>query len=213
MTIRFEQVIPRYLEKEKIELSELWNETLEITQGQHVHIIAPSGKGKSSLMHFLYGVRKDYDGRIRIDGKDLHEMDPEALSALRSSRVSIIFQDLRLFPEHTAFQNIDVKRALHPFHQDSKIHDMATRLGVAGKLDKLAKTCSYGEQQRIAIIRALQQPFDVLLMDEPFSHLDEHNREIAMQLITEEAEARKATLVLADLKRIDYFQADKVLHL
>jgi putative ABC transport system ATP-binding protein len=90
---------------------------------------------------------------------------------------------------------------------------MAGMLGIEAKLEKPLRTCSYGEQQRIAIIRALQQPFDVLLMDEPFSHLDEQNRQIAMKLISDEAVQRNATLILADLKKIDYFQADQILHL
>ena len=68
-------------------------------------------------------------------------------------------------------------------------------------------------QQRIAIIRSLQQPFDFLLLDEPFSHLDESNRKKAMELMEEEADVRKASIILADLKAIEYFNADKTLHL
>jgi len=90
---------------------------------------------------------------------------------------------------------------------------MATRLGIGNKLDKKCGTCSYGEQQRIAIIRSLQQPFDFLLLDEPFSHLDEQNRSIAMQLIEEEATERKAAIILADLKPIEYFKPEITLFL
>ena len=90
---------------------------------------------------------------------------------------------------------------------------MASRLGISNKLNNQVKTCSYGEQQRIAIIRALQQPFEFLLMDEPFSHLDENNRKIATALIEEEAAKRNAGIILADLKRVEYFKADRILHL
>ena len=90
---------------------------------------------------------------------------------------------------------------------------MAKRLGIESKLNKLCKTCSYGEQQRIAIIRSLQQPFDFLLLDEPFSHLDETNRKLAMELIEEECAARKASIILADLKQVEYFHADKIIQL
>lgn len=90
---------------------------------------------------------------------------------------------------------------------------MAKRLGIENKLQQLCSTCSYGEQQRIAIIRALQQPFQFLLLDEPFSNLDEVNRQKAMELIQEEATARKASILLADLKKIDYFNANSILHL
>ena len=90
---------------------------------------------------------------------------------------------------------------------------MAKRLGIESKLGKLCSTCSYGEQQRIAIIRALQQPFNFLLLDEPFSHLDEANRKKAMELIEEETTLRKASIILADLKAIEYFKADRTFHL
>lgn len=213
MILRLEKVIPRYLEKEKIESSGIWNRNIEIKQGEHLHIIASSGRGKSSLMHFLYGLRKDYDGNILLNNRNIRDISVEDLSDIRSRSVSIIFQDLRLFPEHTAFQNIEVKRALNPYHASSRIPEMADKLGIAGKLEKPLQTCSYGEQQRIAIIRALQQPFDILLMDEPFSHLDEKNRQIAMNLISEEAAERNATLILADLKKIDYFPADQIIDL
>ena len=90
---------------------------------------------------------------------------------------------------------------------------MAGRLGIHNKLNKYSKTCSYGEQQRIAIIRSLQQPFDFLLLDEPFSHLDDNNRKKAMELMEEEATERGATIILADLKASDLFKATKTLNL
>ena len=116
-----------------------------------------------------------------------------------------------MFTEQTVIQNVEIKRLLNPFHPESKIVEMAKRLGIESKLNKLCKTCSYGEQQRIAIIRSLLQPFDFLLLDEPFSHLDEANRIKAMELIEEEAAARNASIILADLKEIEYFKAERKL--
>jgi len=77
----------------------------------------------------------------------------------------------------------------------------------------MSGTCSYGEQQRIAIIRSLMQPFDFLLLDEPFSHLDEANAEKAMKLMLEEARLRNATIVFADLERIDFYPYTRLFHL
>ena len=90
---------------------------------------------------------------------------------------------------------------------------MARSLGIHNKLGKLAKTCSYGEQQRIAIIRALLQPFDFLLLDEPFSNLDDNNRIKVMDLIEAEATERKASILLVDLKPIEFFKPDRTLNL
>ena len=90
---------------------------------------------------------------------------------------------------------------------------MAARLGIEDKLNSTCSTCSYGEQQRIAIIRSLLQPFYFLLVDEPFSHLDNNNSEKAMELMLEESRARNACIVFADLERIDYFPHTRLFHL
>ncbi|MEO6490935.1 MAG: ATP-binding cassette domain-containing protein [Ferruginibacter sp.] len=213
MHIQLENVTPEFLEKEKIEISDTWNNHIIIEQGERIQIIAPSGSGKTSFIHFLYAIRRDYSGNIFINKKNLRSFTAEDISKLRSAKASVIFQDLKLFPDHSVFENINIKRLLDPFHIEARITEMALRLGIKNKLHKLAKTCSYGEQQRVAIIRALQQPFDVLLMDEPFSNLDEANRVKAMDLINEEVEKRNATVILADLKKIELFTADRIINL
>jgi putative ABC transport system ATP-binding protein len=213
MQVLIDNISPTFLEKEKILSSAFWERQLTIDPAEKIQIIAPSGRGKTSLIHFLYGMRNDYTGSILYDDNNVKNIGSEALAALRSTKLSIIFQDLRLFPQHTVIENIEVKRKLNPFHESGRIEEMAYMLGIASKLSKPVYTCSYGEQQRIAIIRALQQPFDLLLMDEPFSNLDEDNRHKAMELIIAEAAKRNASLLLADLEQRDYFPADKIIAL
>lgn len=213
MQISLQQVVPVFFETGKADGSQLWNQTLSFNKGENIHIIAPSGSGKTSFIHFLYGLRKDYTGKILYDNNDIKNFDAEKFSTWRQQYISIIFQDLRLFTEQTVWQNLEIKRLLLPYHKESRVAAMAKRLGIESKLEKLCNTCSYGEQQRIAIIRALQQPFDFLLLDEPFSHLDETNRQKAMQLMEEEAAERNATIILTDLRRIDYFKAERILYL
>ncbi|MEJ7589567.1 MAG: ATP-binding cassette domain-containing protein, partial [Ferruginibacter sp.] len=175
--------------------------------------IAPSGSGKTSLIHYLYGLRNDYGGQISYDANDIKNFDAEKFAKWRQQHISIVFQDLRLFTEQTVLQNIEIKRSLLPFGATNNIEAMAKKLGIENKLHKICKNCSYGEQQRIAIIRSLQQPFDFLLLDEPFSHLDELNRKKAMELMEEESSLRNATIVLADLREIVYFKSERTLHL
>lgn len=213
MQIELLQVVPTFIEEEKISRSQIWNSTVTFNAGEKIQIVAPSGSGKTSLIHFLYGLRKEYDGTIVYDSKSISNFSAEDFAMHRQQFISIVFQDLRLFPEHTVLQNLEVKRQLNPFHPESKIAAMAERLGIGNKLNKLCRTCSYGEQQRIVIIRALQQPFRFLLLDEPFSHLDENNRKKAMELMEEEAQARNAAIILADLKAIEYFKADRTIYL
>lgn len=213
MQILLEKVLPVFIEETKTTHSQVWNKTLSFNKGENIHIIAPSGSGKTSLIHFLYGLRNDYRGRILYDSSDIKNFDAEKFSTWRQSHISIVFQDLRLFTEQTVLQNLEIKRILFPFEATNPIEAMANRLGIYHKLNKLCNTCSYGEQQRIAIIRALQQPFDFLLLDEPFSHLDELNKKKAMELIEEESHKRNATIILADLREIEYFKSERVIHL
>ena len=213
MTITLNSVAPKYISRENWKNSEVWEKNISIHKGEHLHIVAPSGSGKTSLVHFIYGLRKDYSGSIYYDDEDIKKLSVESFSMYRQNKMSIIFQDLRLFEKHTVMENIEIKRILNPFHPEEQISVMAQRLGIENKLHQQVKTCSYGEQQRIAIIRALMQPFDFLLLDEPYSHLDEDNRKKAMDLIYEECEKRNAAMIFADLKPLDFFKDEKIMYL
>jgi len=164
-------------------------------------------------MHFLYGIRNEYNGNIRYDNQDIKKFIIEDFARYRKDNISIVFQDLRLFPEQTVWENIELKRQLNPFHPPERIKEMAEDLGISDLLQSKSRICSYGEQQRIAIIRSLMQPFDLLLLDEPFSHLDNENAQKAMELMLEESQKRNAAILFADLERIDYFPYQKLYHL
>ena len=212
MQISIKQLAPVFLEKEKLQQSQVWNRQIVFAKGEKIQLIAPSGSGKTSFVHFLYGMRKDYSGNILFNDENIASWDAEKIAAFRANRLSIVFQDLRLFTEHSALENIRIKRELNPFGEE-RIHQMAAKLGVETKLNQHAGICSYGERQRIAIIRALQQPFDFIVLDEPFSHLDVDNSIKAMDLIEEEAAKRDAAIILADLEEVRFFKAEKTFHL
>lgn len=213
MQIQLRKLEPRHIEKEKWNVSQIWDKNITVNKGEHLHIVAPSGSGKTSLIQFIYGLRSDYSGQVLYDNTEVKTLSAEQISVFRKNKISIIFQDLRLFEKLTVRENIEIKRILDPFHPPEKIEEMAHRLGIQNKLNQLAKNCSYGEQQRIAIIRALMQPFDFLLLDEPYSHLDEDNREKAMELIYEECAKRNAAMIFADLKALDFFKDEKIIFL
>lgn len=213
MEIRLKKILPTYFDAGVTERSEIWGKDISFNKGEFVKIVAPSGSGKTSLVHFLYGLRNEYFGDIQFNEKVTRNFSILDYTGFRQKSISIVFQDLRLFPEQTAFDNIEIKRQLNPFHPVDRIYEMAGRLGIEKKLHNKSRICSYGEQQRIAIIRALMQPFDFLFLDEPFSHLDTENAQLAMELMLEESERRNAAIIFADLERIDYFPFQTIYHL
>jgi ABC-type lipoprotein export system ATPase subunit len=211
MTIKLDQLIPRPLrDRLSARPSDIWNTTVSLKSGDIVKIKAPSGSGKTTLVHIIYKLRQDYDGAVYLDNKALPGMAENELATVRQVQMAIVFQDLRLFPNLSARENIELKRILQaPFYEAGKIDEMAQRLGVTHVLDQQAGICSYGEQQRIAIIRALIQPYSWLVMDEPFSHLDQANTRLAADLIAEECKKRGAGLLVTDLdedSNFDYTQ-------
>ncbi|MCY7422001.1 MAG: ATP-binding cassette domain-containing protein [Chitinophagaceae bacterium] len=211
MEIVLENLVPIPLkEKFSKRTSAVWNTKVLFSQGEKIQIQAPSGTGKTTLIHLIYKLRHDYEGQVLYDAKPLTEIKNGELADTRQKKISIIFQDLRLFENLTARENIELKRVLTaPIYDASVIDEMASRLGISHILHQKAGVCSYGEQQRIAIVRALVQPFNWLLMDEPFSHLDRENIEKAASLIAEECNKRQAGLLITDLEADTHFNYTK----
>lgn len=215
MILSLHNVIPIPL-KDKVQQqgSDVWNCEVSFTAGQWTKIKAPSGTGKTTLIHSLYKLREDYSGKIEWDGIGLQQLPAEQVAQYRQEKISVIFQDLRLFPNLTAFENIELKRVLQqPYCGLEKIFSMAEELGVQHILQQKVGICSYGEQQRVAIIRALIHPFSMLVMDEPFSHLDHANTAKAAALIMRECKDRNAGFIITDLDDDHHFSYDQILNL
>lgn len=207
MKIKLEHIIPIPLQEKIVQrTSDVWNIEQTFSSNEWVKIKAPSGTGKTTFTHILYKLRNDFTGTVLWDNVSIKNIEGDDLARIRQQKLSIIFQDLRLLPNLTARENIELNRVLQePFYESNKIDTMAEQLGIANILQQKAALCSYGEQQRICIIRALMQPFELLLMDEPFSHLDQANTKIAAALIANECSKRKAGFILTDLDDDDCF--------
>lgn len=193
--------------------SDIWMRDIQFSPAERIFVQAPSGTGKTTLVHILYGMREDYDGQVEWQGQKLKITGAEGVAKLRQTTVSVIFQDMRLFPTLSAWENLEIKRALTDTVAEERVREWLRRFGIADRVDRPASTLSYGEQQRVAILRALVQPFCWLLMDEPFSHLDAANTRLAAALIEEMVSERNAAFLIADLDDNDYFSYDKKLQL
>src|SRR6478735_8009138 len=150
MQIQIQQVVPiplkdRFAQRQ----SDIWNACVSFAEGEWIKIKAPSGTGKTTLIHILYKLRNDYEGNGHWGNENLQQIPPATIAQLRQQEASIIFQDLRLFAHLTARENIELNRVLQqPYYESNKIDEMAEMLSLGHILNQRAGLCSYGEQQR-----------------------------------------------------------------
>ena len=181
---------------------------LVFEKGKKYLLKANSGHGKSSILNFIYGSNSNFDGNIIFNGASF-----DSLIENRRTKLSYVFQDFKLFSELTLWENIKIKNNLTNHKADKEIKVLIERLGLSHKNDQLVKTLSLGQRQRVSIIRALCQPFNFLLLDEPFSHLDENNIKILTNIIDEELKLQEAGFIMTTLNNEYFFQYDKILNL
>ena len=156
-------------------------------------------KCKSTFTTTLFGLRSDYDGSLRYDDQDIREFSPSEWTEIRKSKISVVFQDLQLFPKLTVRENLLIKNELTGFFTESELKQMLDRLDISDKWGQQCGLLSMGQQQRVAIIRALIMPYEWLLLDEPFSHLDVENTRKSLDMIHERTVEQRAGFVLTTL--------------
>lgn len=175
--------------------SEIWRQDVTLERGKRYLISAESGTGKSSMCSYIYGYRQDYSGVIAFDGQDIRQLTVAQWCDIRQRHIAYLPQDMRLFAELTAMENVELKNDLTGFKSRDEICRLFQALGIEDKQDSLVAKLSIGQQQRVAIIRALCQPCDFIMLDEPVSHLDDENNRIAADLITQEAARQGAGII------------------
>ena len=154
--------------------SEVWMEEVVFKRGEFYMIQAESGTGKSSLCSFIYGNRGDYSGEILFDGTDIRTFDVDEWCRRRTNSLALLPQEMRIFPELTALENIQIKNRLTNFKTDKEILEMLERLELSDKTDTKASKMSVGQ---------------------PVSHLDTRNNASVAELIREEASRQGAGII------------------
>lgn len=189
--------------------SQVWLRDIVFEKGKHYLISAESGTGKSSLCAYVYGYRIDYSGTIAFDGRDIKQLTVPEWCHVRQSSIAYLPQELRLFPELTAMENIQLKNRLTHHKTEKEIVDYFDQLGIPDKVDSPLGKLSIGQQQRVAIIRTLCQPADFILLDEPVSHLDEANNAIVARIVSDEAGRQGAGIISTSVGNNVKIQVDK----
>ena len=176
-------------------------------------IEADSGKGKSTFCSYVIGYRNDYTGTICFDDTDIKTLKVADWVRIRQRHLSCLFQELRLFPELSAYENVEIKNKITGFKSQRQITEWFERLGIPDKLDAKVGFMSFGQQQRVAMIRALVQPFDFVLVDEPISHLDDTNSRIMGDILVEEAAYQGAGVIVTSIGKHMELEYDQVFKL
>ena len=181
---------------QRIEKSQVWLvPDLRFRRGCKICLQAESGGGKSSLLSFVYGNRNDYLGDIYYDELNVRSFDIDKWCEVRTRHIALLPQEMRMFPELTVMQNLQIKNQITQHKTEAQLLHLLERLGVGEKVNEPLSTLSIGQQQRVAIVRTVCQPFDFILLDEPVSHLDVENNKIAAAIIAEEADAQGAGVI------------------
>lgn len=199
MNIQLQQVMPTPLSSLVHSEESIWGSDLELKSGEHILLNASSGKGKSTFTMTCLGLRKDFSGTISYDGKNIARFAPSEWTEIRQRKMSVVFQDLQLFPQLTVAENLRLKNDLTQTFTEAEMKERLDAMGIGDKWNQACGLLSMGQQQRVAILRALAQPYKWLLMDEPFSHLDKVNAQICMNMIAERTTEQGAGFVLTTL--------------
>lgn len=198
--IVLDKVVPAVFADSQSLHSDIWNKSVSFERGHLYLIESESGKGKSTFCSYILGYRNDYTGTISFDGYDIKQYNISSWVDVRKRHVSHLFQELRLFPELTAYENVEVKnRLMGGFKKKEKIVEWFDMLGISDKQDVPVCKMSFGQQQRVALIRALVQPFEFLLVDEPVSHLDNGNADIMGDIMIKEAGEQGAGIIVTSI--------------
>ena len=198
-TITLHHTLPRVFAQRTDFSSDLWQQEVTFERGHLYLVEADSGTGKSSLCSYLIGYRDDYEGTICFDDRDIRAFSTYDWTQLRQRSLSSMFQELRLFPELTAWENVQIKNQLTRHKSDADIAAWFEALGIADKRATKLAQMSFGQQQRVALMRALCQPFDFLLADEPVSHLDAGNSRVMGDIMMEEARRQGAAVIVTSI--------------
>ena len=211
--IRIENIMPEPLAGFKHGEQSIWGKTFTISLHDKILLNASSGKGKTTLISILFGLRKDYSGSVFIQEQNIRNFDVEAWTKMRREVFSVVFQDLQLLPQLSLEENLRIKHDLGSDLSFEEVIELMQALGLGDKLKQTCGTLSFGQQQRVAIVRALIPSFSFLLMDEPFSHLDAENTALALSLILNRCEKLNAGCLLSTLGDTYNNRLDKMLYL
>ena len=156
---------------------------LAIAEGEMVALLGPSGTGKSTLLQALGLLEGGFDGSIKIDGEETHSLGPDRCTVIRREKLGFVYQFHHLLPDFDALENVMLPQlimGLGPDEARDRATTLLSTLGLSQRLEHRPAKLSGGEQQRVAVARALANQPRLVLADEPTGNLDEHTANIVL---------------------------------
>jgi len=159
--------------------------SFNVEAGEWIAIMGPSGSGKTTLINILGGLDMPTAGQAVVDGVDVARLDEAGLTRFRAQKIGFIFQQFHLVPYLTALENVMLAQYFHSTTDENEAQRALERVGLGDRVEHLPGALSGGEQQRVAVARALINHPKLILADEPTGNLDEANEETVIQLFKE----------------------------
>ncbi len=170
--------------------------SLHVRRGEKIFLCGPSGAGKTTLMYTLAGLEQPQQGKVLVDGEDIYALNLRRRALFRNKAMGFIFQNYMLMPELTAIENASLATAISGKEATDRVLFLMERVGLSHRLHHLPSELSGGEQQRVAIVRALVHDPSIIFADEPTGNLDSRNGNQILDLLFELAEESNKTLVV-----------------
>ncbi len=197
------EVLPKIFDEDaercKFASSQVMLRNVDFEKGSVYCLDAASGTGKTSLCSFIFGTRADYVGEVFFDSINIRKFSINDWCEIRRNHLAYLPQELDVFDELSAIDNVLLKNRLTDFKTVSEILRMFERLEVDNRVNVPAGRLSVGQKQRVALIRALCQPFDFIILDEPVSHLDAYNNRLCSEMVMDAVECLCAGVVFTSV--------------
>ena len=183
----------------KMEYTAISDISMAVKKGEFVSVLGPSGSGKTTLMNLIGTLDRPTNGRILIDGVDTTSLSEKQLAILRNRKIGFVFQSYNLVPYLTAFENVTLPLMVDGIDTKENLERgrmLLSEVGLSEKMNKKPNELSGGEQQRVAIVRALINDPPIILADEPTGNLDSKTSDSVMKVLVRMAHENDSTIVM-----------------